>query len=127
MRFKGAVMTQTSVDDLAERISVVYYETARDNRGNIIKSNEVVRCTVWAKVLPLTGKINDSTPERVNTVTYRINIRYRTDILPDDEIVWRGRRFKIITAPIDLEVRHIWLQFDCVEVVQDGKAKSGIV
>ena len=118
---RTSTIRQMSVDDLSERISVVYSETSRNERGDIVKGGENVRCMIWAKVLPLTGRINDATPERVNAVTYRITIRYRTDILPDDEILWRGRRLKLTAPPIDLESRHIWTQFDCAEVIQDGK------
>ncbi len=120
MRTEGLALKQMSIDDLTEKVSLVYYEKTRDNRGNIIKGNEEIRCMVWAKVLPLVGKINDTTPERVNTITYRVTIRFRNDIKPDDEMFWRGRRFRLITPPVNLEYRRIWTQFDCVEVIQDG-------
>ena len=123
MRTEGSIIKQTSTDDLSERIGIVYYETTRDNRGNIIKSTENVRCMVWAKVLPLTGKISDTTPERVNTITYRVTVRYRSDIKPDDIMRWRGRYFRLISVPVDVESRHIWTMFDVVEVVQDGRYK----
>ena len=121
MRTEGLALKQMSVDDLSEKISVRYYEFTRNSRGDLVKSSEEIRCMVWAKVLPLVGKIADSTPEKINTVTYRITIRYRKDIKPDDEIVWRGRRFKITTVPIDLESRHIWTIFDVEENIKDGK------
>ena len=124
MKQKGAVMLNTSLDDLSERISVVYFETTRNARGDIVKGAEIVRCMVWAKVLPMAARINDTTPERENIITYRITIRYRTDILPDDEIIWRGRRLKITTPPYDVEARHCWLQFDCREAIKDGKAQA---
>lgn len=121
MRTTGQAIRQMSVDDLSERISVVYSETSRNERGDIVKGAENVRCMIWAKVLPLTGRIEDTAPERLNSVTHRVTIRYRTDILPDDEILWRGRRFRLTTPPIDLESRHIWTQFDMSEVIPDGK------
>ena len=121
MRTTGSVLRQTTLDDLSERIGVVYFETTRNERGDVVKGAENVRCMVWAKVLPLTGRIEESTPERINSVTHRVTIRYRTDILPDDEILWRGRRFRLTTPPIDLESRHIWTQFDMSEVIPDGK------
>lgn len=124
MRQQGAGIRQMSVDDLSEKISIVYLEATRNSRGDLLKGQETTRCMVWAKVLPLTGKIADSTPARENTVTYRITIRYRQDILPDDLIIWRGRRLKILTVPVDIESRHIWLQFDCEEVIQDGTYKQ---
>ena len=104
----------------AERISVIYFETERNARGDIVKTSEVTRCTVWAKVLPLTGKITDSAPVKNNEINYRITIRYRADLKPDDEIVWRGRRLKITSPPINLENRKIWTQIECKEVIQDG-------
>ena len=123
MRQQGAVMQNTSVDDLSERISIVYFETTRNERGDIVKGEEMTRCTVWAKVLPLSGRINDTTPERENKITYRITIRYGNEIKPDDIIIWRGRKLKILTVPVDIESRHIWLQFDCEEEIQDGANK----
>lgn len=120
MRYEGNVIKQTTTDDLSERISVVYFSTSRNERGDIVKGTEITRCTVWAKVLPLAGKINDVTPQRENEITYRITIRYRTDIKPDDEIVWRGKRLKITATPFDVESRHIWTQVECVEVIPDG-------
>jgi len=120
LRQEGAGITQMSVDDLSEKVSVVYFETTRNERGDIIKGAEITRCTVWAKVLPLAGKINNITPERINEITYRITIRYGIEILPDDLIIWRGRKLKITTPPFDVESRHIWLQFDCRENIGDG-------
>ena len=119
---QGLAIRQMSLDDLTEKISIRYFEFTRNLRGGLVKNVENVRCMVWAKVLPLTGKISESTPERINTVTYRITIRYRPDIQPDDEIVWRGRRFKITTPPVDLESSHIWTVFNVEEKVKDGKA-----
>ena len=124
MRTEGAALKQMSVDDLSEKISIRYYEFTRNARGDLVKGDEEIRCMVWAKVLPLTGKIDDSAPEKINSVSYRITVRYRNDIKPDDEIVWRGRRLKMVTVPIDIESRHIWTMFDVVEVVKDGKANK---
>ena len=124
MRTTGSVLRQTTLDDLSERIGVVYFETTRNERGDVVKGAENVRCMVWAKVLPLTGRIEESTPERINSVTHRVTIRYRTDILPDDEILWRGRRFKMVTVPVDVEGRHIWTMFEVKEAVSDGAYKQ---
>lgn len=124
MRYEGINFKNTSLEDLSERISVVYFETTRNSRGDIVKGDEITRCTVWAKVLPLAGKIQDETPARENSVTYRVTVRYRADIKPDDEIVWRGRRLKITTPPFDLESRRCWTQFECSEVIQDGAASA---
>ena len=113
-----------SVDDLTERIKIIFSDNVRNSRGDFVKNFEKIRCEVWAKILPLSGKISDTTPEKINSVTYRITIRYRNDIKPDDKIIWRGKILEIVTPPFDVEVRHIWTQFDCVEVIQDGSYRQ---
>ncbi len=120
MRYEGTNFKNTSLEDLSERISVIYFETERNTRGDIVKTEELIRCMVWAQVKPLTGKITDSAPVKTNEVTYRITIRHRADIKPDDEIIWRGKRLKITTPPIDINSQHIWTSFDCKEAIQDG-------
>lgn len=110
-----------SIADLSERISVVYFPVTKNKFGDLVKGEEVTRCAVWAKVYPLTARINDDTPERKNLISYRVTIRYRTDILPDDEIVWRGRRLKISSPPYFLDGKKIFICMDCAEVIADGK------
>lgn len=121
MRYEGQTIKQTTTDDLSERISVVYFETSRNAKGDIVKGTEITRCTVWAKVLPLSGRIQDETPQRENTVTYRVTIRFRQDIKPDDEIIWRGRRLKITTPPFDIESRRRWVVIEAKEYVKDNE------
>lgn len=108
------------IADLSERISVRGFVAERNERGDILKSVEFERCQVWAKVYPQTAKINDTTPESSNRIGYRVTIRRREDIKPDDEIVWRGRRLKMLSPPYDLDGKRIFTAFDCEEVVEDG-------
>ena len=88
MRTTGSLINNTSLDDLTERISIVYQSTRRNERGDIIGTEDKTRCTVWAKVLPLSSRRTDDSLEYVNEVTYRITVRYRADIAPDDFIIW---------------------------------------
>lgn len=124
MRTVGVLIQNTSTDDLSERIRIVYHETTRNERGDIINGEEKLRAECWAKVLPLVGKIEERTPERLNTVTYRITLRYRADVKPDDEIIWRGRRFRLTTPPIDVESRRMWTMFDVIEEIADGAEQT---
>ena len=110
------------IADLSERISIVYFPTDKNQYGDLVKGEENLRCTVWAKVYPLTAKISDNTPERTNNINYRVIIRHRADILPDDEIVWRRRRLKMLSPPYDYEGKRKYLTMECAEVVEDGKA-----
>ena len=122
MKTVGGFIANTSVDDLSERISVRNYVTKRNERGDILNSVEFERCRVWAKILPITARISDTQPERTNKVSYRVTIRYREDIKPDDEIVWRGRRLKLLSPPFDAESRKIFTVFDCEEVIEDEQS-----
>ena len=119
----GTIM-RTSIDDLTERISIVYHAHTRNSRGDIVPGAETTRCTVWAKVLPTGGPMSNTGIEREAAITYRVIIRYRADVLPDDEIIWRGRRLLQIGTPYDAESRRIWTVLECQEAVQDGKATT---
>lgn len=123
MKNTGSLM-RTTIDDLTERIqllSAVYYRNAQ---GDILKSEEIVRAEIWAKVLPISAPIVDGQTERQAEITYRVIVRYRDDLLPDDVVQWRGRRFKITNTPYDVESRRIWTAFECREVVPDGKTEQ---
>ena len=91
------------------------YVTKRNEFGDSLNSVEFERCSIWAKVYPLTAKNNTAMPEHSNKVTYRVTIRYREDIKPDDEIVWRGRRLKLLSPPYNLDGQRKFTAFDCEE------------
>lgn len=109
-----------TIGHLSERISVRYFDVERDDCGTILRREERERCRLWANVYALTAKKNDVQPERTNKITYRVTIRYREDILPDDEIEWRGRRLKLLSPPFHLNGQKIFTAMDCEEEVEDG-------
>lgn len=111
---------KVTIADLNERISVIYFDTERNERGDILNVVEVERCRVWAKIYAMTAKIADDTPEHVNTINYRVTIRYRNDIKPDDEIIWRGRRLRLKSPPYSLDGKKNFTAMDCEEVIEDG-------
>lgn len=110
---------KVTIANLAERISVIKFETERNERGDVLKVSEVERCRVWARIYPLTAKISDKPPERDNKITWRVIIRYREDIKPDDEIIWRRRRLKMLSPPFSLDGKREFTAMDCEEVIED--------
>ena len=110
---------KVTIADLNERISIRNYVTKRGERGDILNAVEFERCRIWAKIYALTAKNNDAPPEQTNRITYRVTIRYREGIKPDDEIVWRGRRLKLLSPPFNLDGKRIFTNFDCEEVIED--------
>lgn len=114
-------MSKMKIADLSERISVRYFDVEHDEFGNILRREEIERCRVWANVYALTAKKFEAQPKRENKITYRVTIRYREDIKPDDEIVWRGqRRLKLLSPPFNLNGQKTFTAMDCEEVVADG-------
>lgn len=113
-------MARVKIADLRERISIRNYITQRNERGDILNVTEFERCKIWANIIPLTAKNMDAQPERTNKITYRVTIRYRDGIKPDDEIIWQERRLKLISPPHDLDGRKNFTVFDCEEVIPDG-------
>ena len=123
MRTVGSLIAQTSTDDLTERITVIYQVTRRNERGDIIGTENNIRCEIWAKVLPLSSRrYIDGGVEITNDVSYRITVRYNTKILPDDVILWRDKRLIQTSPPYDAESRRIYTVMTCEEMVKDGKS-----
>ena len=111
-----------TIDDLHERISILYHDKERDSEGNIVVGEIHTRATVWAKVLPISARIGERPQETENIVTYRVTIRHREDIEPTDEILWRGKRLELASPPYDVESRRMWTIFECRELVENGEA-----
>lgn len=118
----GSIM-KTSIDDLTERVQLVSFVNFRNEQGDILASEERIRGEMWAKVLPTSAPITEGGVERRAEVHYRVVVRYRDDVEPDDILIWRSKRLKITDTPYDAESRRIWTVLDCVEVVPDGAAQ----
>ena len=117
---RGAGMNVT-LDDLHERIEILFRNKERDSEGNIIDGEERTRATVWAKILPIAARIGERPQETENIVTYRDTIRNLEDIDPTDEILWHGKRLALVAPPYDVESRRIWTVFECRELVEHGE------
>lgn len=119
MIIHGTSYNKMSVDELREKIKIVYYEETIDNEGNIIKSKEpILRWEGFAKVYPIKSTITNSKNEIVNQVDYRITIRYRNDISFTDTIIYRNKKLEMLNVPFDLDNDKRWLQMDCKELYE---------
>lgn len=108
-----------TIDDLHERIDILYRDRERDIDGNIVAGEIHTRATVWAKVLPISARIGERPQETENIVEYRVTIRWREDIQPTDEIRWRGKRLELVSPAYDVESRRMWTVMECRELVED--------
>ena len=116
----GSIVTNTSIDDLTERIQIVSVEPGRDDYGNVAAGAENIRCEPWAKILPYASRSAADVTARVNEIDTRMVIRYRSGILPTDHVLYQGRRFTMLAPPYDAENRHMWLVLECKEMVADA-------
>lgn len=118
----GSGIKNNNLDDLNQKIDIVFYTDTRDEEGNIIRNQGQTRYkNLWAKVLPYASKISMGYAEKVNEINYRVVIRYKSDIEPTDVIRWRNKKLTIISTPYDAESLHKWLIMECRELVE-GKA-----
>lgn len=115
MRNTGSIIKTTNIDDLNQRIRIFFYEYEQDDEGNFIAKKEITKKTCWAKVLPYASKISNGYAEQVNSVDYRVVIRYDKSILPTDLILWNDKVLQPISTPYDAESSKIWLVIECRE------------
>jgi len=73
-------------------------------------------CTIWAGIIPLSGR-SFFEAEMVNSeVSHKINIRYRTGIKPDMRVKYGTRYFQIISV-INFQEANADVQLMCKELI----------
>lgn len=65
--------------------------------------------TVRAHVKPLSGREALQAMQLQASITHRIYMRYRADLLPSDRLVMRGQPLQIRTI-LNMEMRNQWLE-----------------
>ena len=123
MRTAGQQFKSMTVDELTERISILYRRHERNEKGDIVSTAELERAKVWAKVFPRGARRDEQGVEKKNELEYSVTIRYRKDVAPDDELDWRARRLKQTAPPLDVEGRRIWLRLECKEMIADEASR----
>ena len=108
------------LSELRQRVKILRPIAEEDTVGNLIEQGRMEVATVWAKVLPYAAKISDGYAEKVDEVSYRIAIRYRTDIEVTDTILWRGKTLIMSAPPYPLDGGHKYLVMEAKELVEDG-------
>ena len=97
------------------RHRITFQEEAKEPdgyKGFTVTWKDVV--TVWASIIPLSGREYFHAHQITSEVTHRIRTRYRTDIDTSMKIKL-GERIFSIESIIDLEERHVYLELYCKE------------
>ena len=122
MRTQGTQMNNISLDDMTERIKIMYREKQRNAKGDIIEGAEKLRGKSFAKIYPYMSRSTEGRElELKSEVNYRIIIRWRDDIKADDYIKWREKTLKMRSPPYDIENRRMYLMIEAQEELSDGK------
>lgn len=77
--------------------------------------------TVWAKFETIQARRMIEYDQVVPEIHHRITIRYRADVLFDDQLRIGDRVFEMYAPPVNVEEKNAYLQLLCREVVPDTK------
>jgi len=100
--------------DLRHRITFQQEEKIEDGyKGYAVTWKDKI--STWALIEPLTGREYFYAHQITNEVSHRIIIRYRQDVTASMRIKYKNRIFNI-ESMIDLEERHMFLEFLCREI-----------
>lgn len=102
---------------LRTRVEVQNRTTARDGYGDALETWGTA-ATVWAEVVPLSGRELWAAQQAQADVTTRVRIRYRSDVTVSPRTrIKIGTRILNVQAAIDIDGRKRLLDLLCVEEV----------
>jgi SPP1 family predicted phage head-tail adaptor len=102
------------IGEMDRQVSLQYKTKVSDSQGNFTET-WVTAATVWAKVSTLRSTEAILAMAETGTSIHSITIRYRTDILTSWRIKYGDRYFAIIGPPIDIDMKHKFLDIKCKE------------
>jgi SPP1 family predicted phage head-tail adaptor len=106
------------VGSLTDRVALQRkVATGEDEGGTAITFVPIA--TVWARVRPVAQRLGQSADGRAVTLTHTAVMRFRTDVVPGDRLVFRGRNLEIVGAE-DLNGHRAYLSCTCTETGQVG-------
>jgi SPP1 family predicted phage head-tail adaptor len=63
--------------------------------GAEFRTAEIYAQSIWAAARPVSGREYLQQQQAGSEVTWRFTLRYRSDILATDRVVWKGARYEI--------------------------------
>jgi SPP1 family predicted phage head-tail adaptor len=102
---------QLTAGMLREPIAIERQTLVSDGMGGHT-STWITLATVRAHVKPLSGREALQAMQLQASITHRIYMRYRADLLPSDRLVMRGQPLQIRSI-LNIEMRDRWLELSC--------------
>ena len=93
-----------NVNTYKNRITIEKAALTSNGTGGYVKVYST-RCTVWASVLPLAGAEGMRYKQVYPTATYKVLMRYRSDIDTDCRVKYYHQVYNILSA-IDVDNAH---------------------
>lgn len=118
MKISSSVIEKTKLAELREKISVVSMTSSVDDEGRPLNSWDKTnpKATPWAKVDAFTSEFVAISDMNRYDVMYQILIRYNAvDILVTDHIFWKGLELEVISPPVNVAGRNVWLVLEARE------------
>ena len=84
----------SEIGQLDQRISLQHRTLTDDGAGGATEA-WTEYAEVWASVRPMTGRERENAMRNEATSNYVVTVRYRSDILERDRIVWRSKELNI--------------------------------
>ena len=103
------------IGDLNKRITIQYPSEVADVYGGSTTTWTEL-CNIWAAIWPTSAREVIRSMQNVMEITYRIRIRYRSDILPNYRIKFGTKYFNIVSI-INPNERGEWLDILAKEAV----------
>ena len=101
---------------LTHKISIEIKSHNRDSIGGESDDVWTEFIPAWAEVKPIRGAEFMSANSNQNSVSHRVNIRFRDGVLPEMRVKHKNRYLKIV-AVRDFFEREKWLELMCEEIL----------
>lgn len=103
---------------LTDRVKLFRRDVSTEDEGGEI-TTYVPLATVWARVRTLSARQTETADGRGVSITHSAVLRYRSDLLPGDRLVYVGRNLEVIGAD-DLNGRRAYLSCTLSETAVTG-------
>ena len=103
-----------SLGSLRERVELKQNTQTMDAAGGH-SDNYVSLGQVWARISASNGALDVSGDARNAKINFEIIIRFRDDLKPGDQIIYRSEKLEIISLA-DLNGRRAYLQIICSQI-----------
>jgi len=102
--------------NLKHKIEIQSYIQTQNDFGEVIEGYSVFK-TVYASIVPISGKEYFASKQVNAEVSHKIECRYVAGVLPTMRIVYGSRIFEISSPPINVREANKILQIMAVEVI----------